>query len=534
MVDYTVLQSGDDLYAPEHVAVLAAAAPIDEYVDFGLKVPETSIDASAGTFDLTEGKVYAILDTALAEWQADDGTSHSQTVHNALVASHYDARSGVALASTTETNHVYADLNYEINDDPLIEVTTGGSSADDAVEISRIDPQAGTAEPRNQYPSGEFSNLTVQDQFEDPSGRVHTGELAGAADIRTDDEINTAVNQNASHGSDAPHDYLQPAEAVAAVNAETSLDVSVSGEAGSVAGSNVSGAVAEADHAAAADNADAVGGIPGPNLLRTDTRDRMDADANWNGYGIDNISKLTPNAAADKLLDLRSVPNGRKTVVVDNNEDNGQTYEWRSRADMGRPLAIARTDLAETQTLLSVEVGGNVHADEGHVFSEEGRLASQTWTNQNMVNAKGDSMTGPLDMEGNPFTGVGGLQAAGDTIDIRDDVTMHRNGLGHVGHISGAYTITAGVDAPEGPIQSDVPGFGTDGHNVHLEGPRPNLVMNDSSSGTPRGNEIEIVNQEGRVSIQNKAQTIGFTINMQTGRFFAFDGDQESTLANFS
>lgn len=415
MADYVQLQAGDDQYSPEHIGSLAAAAPVDEYIDYGLEV---TIDSGGDTISVSEGKCYTILDTALAEWTDDSGTSHSQQLNKVLYTGHYDARSGLALADTTAApNYVFADLNFEINDDPRIIInTTGDSPGDDALEIARVDPVAGEVEPRNQFPSGTFGSLAVEDQLTDPADVVHTGELADAEDIPTDADINQAVNENATHGSDAPHDYYTGGDAVQDVNNETTLDVDIMGEAGSVAGENVVGPVAEADHAAEADNADTVGNISPSDFLRTDTRDQMFADADWNDHAIENLSGLTFSSASGVAIDLRPNSDGSHYVVEHSDPDTGAEYGWQSNPGGGYPLRIER----DGTWLFELEDDGSLRAPEGDVYSDEGRLASQAWANGKFLPMSGGSMNGTLDMDGEALVGLAGLQAAGDEITARD------------------------------------------------------------------------------------------------------------------
>ena len=418
MADYVGIQSGDDQYAPEHIGGLAAAAPVDEYIDYGLDV---TLSADGTTISVAEGKCYVVLDTALAEWTDDSSTSHQETIHRVLYYGHYDARSGLALADTTApTNYVFADLNYEINDDPRIIInTTGDSPGDDALEIARVDPVAGKVDPRNQFPSGTFGSLTVEDQLTDPADVVHTGELADAEDIPTDADINQAVNENATHGSDAPHDYYTGGDAVQDINNETTLNVDITGEAGSVAGGNVVGPVAEADHATEADNADTVGNISPSDFLRTDTRDQMFADADWNDHAIDNLSGLTFSSASGTAIDLRPGSDGTHYVVEHDDPDTGRSFGWHSNPGNGEPFRVMETTDGN-RDLLVAETDGTLRAPEGDVYSEEGRLASQQWANGKFLPMSGGTMNGTLDMDGEALVGLAGMQAAGSEITVRD------------------------------------------------------------------------------------------------------------------
>ena len=67
--------------------------------------------------------------------------------------------------------------------------------------------------------SADLASLVV-DSVTDGAGVTHTGELADAADVQSDADVISVINNAADHGSTAPHNYRTDAEIRAAIEGD--------------------------------------------------------------------------------------------------------------------------------------------------------------------------------------------------------------------------------------------------------------------------------------------------------------------------
>lgn len=156
MADYTRIQDGD-LDDAATVTTIAGHGNLADYVGFGLEV-SADLSTSPGTYSISDGKVFCLLETQYA-------SGAKETVHDCLVTSHYDPRSGLELAGTG-VNHIWAVLNIDTDDSPHFEATTTQSApSDDSVRIAEVDTAA-TDNPVteiNRDPDGNYEGLTTED-----------------------------------------------------------------------------------------------------------------------------------------------------------------------------------------------------------------------------------------------------------------------------------------------------------------------------------------------------------------------------------
>lgn len=156
MADYTRIQDGD-LDDAATVNTVVGHGNLADYVGYGLDItPDFS--TSPGTYSVSEGKVFCLLAVQHASGANED-------VHDCLVTSHYEPRSGLALAGTG-VNHIWAVINIGTNDSPRFEATaTQTAPTSDSVRIAEVDTED-TNNPVteiNRDPDGNFEDLTSDD-----------------------------------------------------------------------------------------------------------------------------------------------------------------------------------------------------------------------------------------------------------------------------------------------------------------------------------------------------------------------------------
>lgn len=238
MADYVRIQDGD-LDDAATVTTIAGHENLADYVGFGLEIGAT-FTTSPPTYSVTEGKVFCLLETQYASGAAEN-------VHDCLVTAHYEPRSGLALATETGVNYIWAVFNMGTDDSPNIEATTSATPPTaDSVLIGEVDPVNETTASLNRYPSGEFELLTADDINVSESVTWPDGETTHEHPITYSETID---NQNNYYDTTAPD---PPGTVAHATNAD------------------------EADHAATADtataadtatNADMVDGYSAQELL---------------------------------------------------------------------------------------------------------------------------------------------------------------------------------------------------------------------------------------------------------------------------
>ena len=126
-----------------------------DYVGYGLGIT-ADLSTSPGTYDVTEGKVFCLLDIQHASGANED-------VHDCLVTAHYEPRTGLALAGTG-VNYIWSVMNIGTDDSPYFEATTTTTApTNDSVLIAEVDT-ADTDSPvteLNREPDGNFEDLTT-------------------------------------------------------------------------------------------------------------------------------------------------------------------------------------------------------------------------------------------------------------------------------------------------------------------------------------------------------------------------------------
>lgn len=157
MVDYTYIQDGD-LDDAAAVTTLVGHGNLSDYAGYGLDIT-ADLSTSPGTYSVSEGKVFCLLDTQHA-------SGANRTVHDCLIATHYEPRTGLALADTG-VNYIWAIINISTDDSPHFDATTSATPpSDDAVLIGEIDTTAADADAAvtelNRDPDGNYEDLTAE------------------------------------------------------------------------------------------------------------------------------------------------------------------------------------------------------------------------------------------------------------------------------------------------------------------------------------------------------------------------------------
>jgi len=114
---------------------------------------------------------------------------------------------------------------------PLARIWLGANTSE--VKPEHIRPSRVAVDITTRSIRGETADFSV---FDDGAGVSHTDELADAADIRTDSEIKSVINDDPYHSENADHDYWTASDTLSTVNGEDVLTVSVSGDADTVDG----------------------------------------------------------------------------------------------------------------------------------------------------------------------------------------------------------------------------------------------------------------------------------------------------------
>lgn len=215
MADYTVIQPTDTDHSENINATLGHPALID-YVRYGLEVQ--NLDAPNGQFDLTEGKVHFERSVTQAIVGEDaDGNPIYEDRHRALITSHLDARTNLAIANVNARNYVWARANAGTDDSPKIDVNdTGVASSDDSLLIGILDAEDtdsdGVAEnltlveQPNRGPNLEPESvispqevLTLGKEIA-PTDGLHVGPIEVSPDARNYPLINLPVTSNLTGG----------------------------------------------------------------------------------------------------------------------------------------------------------------------------------------------------------------------------------------------------------------------------------------------------------------------------------------------
>jgi len=161
MADHTYPQN-DDPDDAENFGEWMGQQNLGDFVEYGLNF---TVDYATPSLDVSEGKVYAIVDSATAE-------TSQETRHRLLVESHLDARNGLALTDGA-VNYIFAETNFATNDDPSIVVkTTDSAPSDSAVKIGEVDTTSDVATELNREPSAQFVGPTTV-VAEDGSTKLH-------------------------------------------------------------------------------------------------------------------------------------------------------------------------------------------------------------------------------------------------------------------------------------------------------------------------------------------------------------------------
>jgi hypothetical protein len=147
----TAVDGGDDGDA----ANFADAAYVPNNANFvvsGLNIT----DNGDGTIDVSSGEA------KISDGSADAAQS-GETRKNVLYTVEADARSGVAVASST-VNEVYIDVQLTDNDALSIDVRDDGTSPPEPVlKIGEVDASNNTVTEVNRSPEGEYSDIQVND-----------------------------------------------------------------------------------------------------------------------------------------------------------------------------------------------------------------------------------------------------------------------------------------------------------------------------------------------------------------------------------
>lgn len=431
---FVVAQSADP-DAGENIGFLHGYENQSDYVETGLDV---SVDytQSPPTVSATEGKASVLVPEATAEWSNNAGDEFSElrklVAYSVWYNATQDTKTPHTLAATDETNTVYLVLNLAEDDMPYLDVRAISASPPTAagtLEIAEIDPADQTVTLLNPGPDAFFESVEAS-EITDGASVSHTGELADLADVRTDEEIRDVIADDPDHGDLPSHDYLSPTHYNETYDADRSGVVDDAETAQHVSGGDVDGAVANAAHADQATDSTLAGGIDPAAFLRTDVEDKMGVPLNMNDYGLQNVHNITVSANSGAALDLTPNSDGSHVVVKHDDPADGTDGEWwwQSAPGWGEPMRVKlHQPGGEDRNLLSLNRGGNLSLPEGDVFSEEGRLASQRWTNDNFFQISGGRVKGDVDLTRHDLAGVDAISFA-DSSGVALDLTPNSDG----------------------------------------------------------------------------------------------------------
>lgn len=153
MADWVGINQGD-LDDAATVTSLVGAYNLGNYVHNGLRF--RSVDYENGTFNLTSGKFFVLLDEQYADQQGE-------YLEYCLMAGYIENRTGISF-DTSSINHIYARVNPNTNDSPKIEVYPAQDQITDGIRIATIDPSQPSEERITRYneaPEGAFETLDV-------------------------------------------------------------------------------------------------------------------------------------------------------------------------------------------------------------------------------------------------------------------------------------------------------------------------------------------------------------------------------------
>ena len=427
MTSAFVTPQSADADASENLGFLHGFGNETDYVEHGLVV---SVDWSVtpAAVSASQGKASILVPEETATWSDNEGNEYSEQRRFVSFGVWYneadDPNTPHELDSGSETNTVYLVANLGEDDMPYLDVravSTGPPSGDDHLAIAEIDPENESVAGLNPGPDAFFESVETL-EITDGAGVSHTGELADAADVRTDTEIRDVIGSDPNHGDHPSHNYLDPGHTNPTYDSDGSGTVDEAETARSVDGGDVSGAVASADSAAMADNAETVGGIDPANFLRTDTKDKMFADIDMNEKAILNVDKIeSPEGElAGKngiTLDLRENSDGSYQVWRHDDPEQPDR-EWYGQSDVrhGYPFVVGEIGAfgapdgmfggGSQGHILEVRSVGDVAAPNGDLFTQDGMVATQSWVNNKAFDISGGRLTGDIDMGLNDIRGV--------------------------------------------------------------------------------------------------------------------------------
>ena len=412
MASAFVTPQSADPDAGENLGFLHGFGNETDYVEHGLVV---SVDwtVSPAAVSATQGKASVLVPEETATWSDNSGNEYSEQRRFVSYGVWYneadDPNTPHELDSGSEINAVYLVANLNEDDMPYLDVravSAGPPSGDDHLAIAEIDPDDESVVGLNPGPDAFFESVETL-EITDGAGVSHTGELADAADVRTDEDIRDVIGNDDSHGDLPSHNYLDPGHTNPTYDSDGSGTVDEAETAQNISGYDVTGPVGSAEFAGMADNAQTVGGIDPANFLRTDERDQMNAGIDMNNEPLLNVSEITVASDSGTVLDLRPNSDGSHYVLKHDNPDTNEEYGWQSAPAVDAPMRVQKTAVTgEKEFLLTLSSEGNLRLPTGTVFSTAGQLASQRWANDKFFQKSGGKIGGDVDLAGNDVFGV--------------------------------------------------------------------------------------------------------------------------------
>lgn len=130
MADYVLIESGDPDDA-ENVDAMFGHPDLVDYVHPDETFEFVNLDATAGTFDVTDGKAYHSVATL--------ATSGGEDRHQLMVTAYSEGATDLELATVDGINYVWFDPQIGIGDSPTFEVTVAENApSDEALLIGRL------------------------------------------------------------------------------------------------------------------------------------------------------------------------------------------------------------------------------------------------------------------------------------------------------------------------------------------------------------------------------------------------------------
>lgn len=181
---YTSIQHSDEATSTQ-VSTLVGHENLADYAD-GLRVADGSVDWDAGTFDLTDGKAFWLID------EISDRPSDDHSWHKCLFVSYYPGVAGVSfdVSDGAGKQHVFARCDGvalgTAADSPKIDVRDDPEpQSEDSLRIATFDPDSQRVIYHNRAPDALFERLEADEvvirEALDAEGVVDTEALADEA-----------------------------------------------------------------------------------------------------------------------------------------------------------------------------------------------------------------------------------------------------------------------------------------------------------------------------------------------------------------